>query len=157
MKLRLFQPSDANQIAQLFHDTIRSVNRKDYSESQIKAWAPDDIHFRDWEEQCSSKYTLVVETDNTIAGFAQLEENGHIDCFYCHKDFQSQGVGQLLFDGIEKEAQKCNHSRLFVEASITAKPFFEKMGFLLIKQQTVIVRGVQLTNFQMEKIYNLDN
>ncbi|NBC65710.1 MAG: hypothetical protein GVY07_08680 [Bacteroidetes bacterium] len=46
MKIRRFQPSDTNQIAQLFHETIRSVNLGDYSEKQVKAWAPDDIYFR---------------------------------------------------------------------------------------------------------------
>ena len=48
MKIRRFQLSDAEQIAQLFHNTIRSVNLGDYTEEQLKAWAPDDIHFRDW-------------------------------------------------------------------------------------------------------------
>ena len=151
MKLRLFQPSDAEQIARLFHDTIRSINRKDYSEEQVKAWAPDNIHFRDWESQCSSKFTIVADSNGIIAGFAQLEDDGHIDCFYCHKEFQRMGVGRSLFNHIEEEALKRNLETLVVEASITAKPFFEKVGFDTLKQQTVVTRGVELTNFQMEK------
>lgn len=151
MKLRRFRQSDTEQIAQLFHDTIRSVNLGDYTEEQVKAWAPDDIHFRDWEAKCSSKYTLVADSQGVIAGFAELEDDGHIDCFYCHKDFQGKGVGRFLFDGIEKEARKRKLTRLFLEASITAKSFFEKMGFLLIREQTVNVREVDLTNFHMEK------
>lgn len=151
INIRRFKSSDTNQIAQLFHDTIRSVNRKDYSEEQVKAWAPDDIHFRDWEEKCLSKYTLVTEINGTIIGFAQLEDNGHIDCFYCHRDYQGQGVGSMLYKSLEKRAYSIGVSKFFVEVSITAKPFFEKMGFSLIQKQTVTVRGVKLTNYKMEK------
>lgn len=152
INIRRFKSSDTDQIAQLFHDTIRSVNRKDYSEKQVKVWAPDDIHYLNWEAKCSSKFTLVADSDGLIAGFAQLEYDGHIDCFYCHKDFQEKGVGRLLFESVEKEARKQNLTKLFVEASITAKPFFEKMGFSLIQKQTVLIQGVELTNFRMEKI-----
>ncbi len=153
IRIRPFQPSDTEQIARLFHETIRSVNKKDYSKEQVKAWAPDDIHFRDWEAMCSSKYTLVADAAETVVGFAQLEDDGHIDCFYCHKDFQGQGIGLLLFKGIEEEARRQNLTRLFVEASITARPFFEKMGFERVEKQRVAVRGTKLTNFRMEKIF----
>lgn len=152
MNIRRFQSTDAGQIAQLFHDTIRTVNLGDYSEEQVKAWAPDDIHFRDWEEKCSSKFTLVAETDGIIAGFAELDDDGHIDCFYCHKDFQGKGVGRLLYQEIENEALDRNLSRLFVEASITAKPFFKRMGFSVIEKQKVKTRGAEFTNFRMEKL-----
>lgn len=153
MKLRRFQASDADQIAQLFHDTIRTVNLGDYSEEQVKAWAPDDIYFRDWVAKCTTKHTLVAEYDGgVITGFAELDDDGHIDCFYCHKDYQGQGIGQILCNGIEKEAQNRGFARLFVEASITAKPFFQKMGFSIIEEQSVKNRGEQLTNFRMEKI-----
>lgn len=151
MHIRRFQSTDANQVAQLFHDTIRSVNLRDYTEQQVKAWAPDDIHFRDWEERCSKKYTLVAEIEGIIAGFAELDEDGHIDCFYSHKDFQGQGVGRLLYNGIENEAKNRGLTRLFVEASVTAKPFFMKMGFTIIKEQIVEVRGTEFTNFLIEK------
>lgn len=152
MNLRLFRPSDTEQIAQLFHDTIRSINKKDYTLKQVKAWAPDDIFFRNWEIKCSEKFTLVAESQEIITGFAQLENDGHIDCFYCHKNFQHQGVGKALYTGIENEAKKRNVSRMTVEASITAKPFFERMGFSLIREQSVEVRGENLKNFKMEKV-----
>ncbi|WP_234572522.1 GNAT family N-acetyltransferase [Rhodohalobacter sp. 614A] len=152
MNIRRFQSIDADQIAQLFHDTIRTVNLGDYTEEQVKVWAPDDIHFRDWNAKCSSKFTLVAESEGIIAGFAQLDFDGHIDCFYCHKDFQGQGVGKLLYSGLENEAQKQGLNKLYVEVSITAKPFFLKMGFTSKKKQEIIVRGVCLINFRMEKI-----
>ncbi|KAM3094072.1 GNAT family N-acetyltransferase [Phormidesmis sp. 146-35] len=151
MKVRSFHPTDANQIAQLFHETIREVNVRDYSISQVEAWAPDDLYFRNWAEVCSSRFTFVAEIERTIAGFAELEFNGHIDCFYCHKDYQRCGVGRQLYEAIEQKAVELNLDRLHTEASITAKPFFERMGFSVIKEQQVACRGETFTNYQMEK------
>ncbi|MGF1481594.1 MAG: GNAT family N-acetyltransferase [Cyanophyceae cyanobacterium] len=151
MKIRLFRPEDTEQIAQLFHDTVREINRRDYSESQVQAWAPDDIYFRDWEQVCSSRFTVVAEQAGAIAGFAQLEPNGHIDCFYCHKHYQRQGVGIRLYEAIEAQAQQLRLPRLFTEASMTAKPFFQRLGFSVLKEQQVARRGETFTNYAMEK------
>ena len=54
MKIRLFQPKDTEQIAQLFHNTVRRVNSRDYNPQQVKAWSPDNIYFRDWLDICSN-------------------------------------------------------------------------------------------------------
>ena len=40
---------------------------------------------------------------------------------------------------------------LYSEVSITARPFFERMGFKVIKHQEVEVKGQHLTNYVMKK------
>ena len=49
-------------------------------------------------------------------------------------------------------AKKNNIKRIFVDVSITAKPFFEKMGFSVLREQIIIRKGVELKNYPMEKI-----
>jgi hypothetical protein len=51
---------------------------------------------------------------------------------------------------IEDRARKNRLDKLFAEVSITAKLFFE--AITVKKQQSVIIRGAELTNFVMEKI-----
>ena len=151
MLIRLFQKQDSDQIAQLFHDTIREVNIRDYSSAQVQAWAPDDLYFIDWTEDCTSNFTYIAEEEDKIIGFAQLETDGHIDCFYCHKDYQRCGVGTRLYRAIEAKALELKIERLFVEVSITARAFFKSRGFTVVKEQQVTCRGEKLTNFVMEK------
>ena len=52
---------------------------------------------------------------------------------------------------IEEQAKSLLVGRLYAEVSITAKPFFESKGFRVVKQQTVQIRGQELTKFLMEK------
>jgi putative acetyltransferase len=151
IKIRLFETQDAEQIARLFHETVRAVNVRDYSDRQVSAWAPGDIHFRNWAEVCSSRFTYVADDDGVIAGFGELEPHGHIDCFYCHKNYQRCGVGSQIYRAIEAKAVELSLSRLFVEASITARPFFQRMGFAVVKEQTVTRRGEAFINYVMEK------
>jgi putative acetyltransferase len=152
MQIRRFCPEDANAIAQLFHDTVREVNCRDYSIAQVNAWAPDDLHFRNWAEVCSNRFTYVAEESGVILGFGELEANGHIDCFYCHKDYQGRGVGRQIYQAIETKALELGLDRLFVEVSITAKPFFQRLGFALLTEQQVTCRGEIFTNYRMEKL-----
>ncbi|MBD2203371.1 GNAT family N-acetyltransferase [Calothrix sp. FACHB-1219] len=151
MQIRLFKPQDAEQIAQLFHATVRAVNIRDYSSSQVAAWAPDDINFRDWAKICSERFTYVAEDEGVIAGFGELELNGHIDCFYCHKNYQRMGVGSKIYAAIEAKAYELGIKRLYVEASITAKGFFLNKGFSIITEQQVERRGATFINYAMEK------
>ncbi|MEP0910649.1 GNAT family N-acetyltransferase [Leptolyngbya sp. GB1-A1] len=148
----MFQTQDAEQIARLFHETVREINVRDYSNSQVKAWAPEDIQFRNWVEVCSNRFTYVADDDGVIAGFGELEPNGHIDCFYCHKNYQRCGVGSRIYQAIEAKAYELSLNRLFVEASITAKPFFQRMGFAVVKEQEVMRRGEGFINYAMEKL-----
>jgi len=152
IKIRLFEAQDAEQIARLFHETVREVNIYDYSSHQVRAWAPDDIHFRDWVELCSNRFTYVAENHDVIIGFGDLEPNGYIDCFYCHKNYQRCGIGRRIYQAIEAKAVELSVSQLFTQASITAKPFFQRMGFSVVKEQRVICRGERFINYAMEKL-----
>ncbi|WP_373535598.1 GNAT family N-acetyltransferase [Microcoleus sp.] len=151
VKIRNYEIGDTEKIAKLFYDTVHEVNIRDYTTAQVDAWAPADTDIQTWMQSLSSKFTFVAEEGDIIAGFGELEANGHIDRFYCHKDFQRQGVGKLILTQIESKAQELGLKKLFAEASITARAFFETQGFMVIKKQEVERRGQKLINFVMEK------
>ncbi len=151
MEIRLFQLQDVEQIAQLFHDTVHEINIQDYSNQQVEAWAPNNIYFRNWAKICATRFTYIADQNGLILGFGELEANGHIGCFYCHKNYQRCGVGRLIYQQIERKALYLHLKGLFTEASITAKPFFAQMGFTVLQKQQVYCRGVSLTNYLMGK------
>lgn len=105
-----------------------------------------------WKKKWESITPLVALIDDKIVGYTEFESNGHIDCFYVHYECQGVGVGSSLMKKVFKSANDLNLKRVFAEASITAKPFFESKGFKVVKQQVVNIRGVELTNFIMEKV-----
>ena len=44
------------------------------------------------------------------------------------------------------------HGLLYAQVSLTARPFFEHAGFEVVSEQHLLVRGVALKNFCMEKM-----
>jgi putative acetyltransferase len=155
MHIRLAQVSDAPILMRLFYNTVHSVNCQDYNLEQLNAWAPALTNPNHWQPQFLSQWTFVVEADvveadSKVIGFCELEQDGHIGCFYCHYQHQRQGVGSLLMQHLEAIALQ-QSMILYTEASIMAKPFFEHWGFQVVQVQDVERYGVLLRNFVMSK------
>ena len=100
----------------------------------------------------AGRFVVVAEDAGRLAGFAELEANGHIDRVYVSADHQGQGIGRALLAEVVAEARRLGLVRLFVEASITARPFFESQGFAMLAPQVVVCRGVEFVNFRMERM-----
>ncbi|MBS0657155.1 MAG: GNAT family N-acetyltransferase [Verrucomicrobia bacterium] len=150
--IRLAQPSDALEIATLFHRTVREVNRGDYTPEQIAVWAGEAPEPEKWRARLAKKTVFVEQAGARLAGFAEFDPDGHIDAVYVHAEHQGQGVASRLLERIEAEAGRAGLRRLFTEASITARPFFERRGFRLLDAQDVEYRGATFRNYRMEKL-----
>ncbi|MDZ8028807.1 MAG: GNAT family N-acetyltransferase [Nostoc sp. DedQUE11] len=151
MLIREYRVSDTKAIMKLFHDTIHQINIGDYSQEQVDAWAPKNMDYEVWHKRLQFKLPYIAEDNGEIVGFAELEADGHIDCFYCHSKYQRKGIGSKLLNHLENTAKSQGIKRLYTEASITAKPFFENKGFNVVKEQQVERRGVWFKNYVMEK------
>lgn len=127
------------------------MNRADYSLEQVWAWSPGTPDPAVWHERMSGRLTLVAEDGGEVIAFAELEGDGHLYMFYCRQDVVARGVGSSLYREIEREARVRGLARITIEASITARPFFERHGFVVVREQLVAVVGVKLTNFAMDK------
>lgn len=152
MRLRTATEHDAASLAALYHDTIHRVNCRDYSPAQCDAWAPPESRQPEgWVRKQANRLTLVAEDAGQIVGFGELEPGGHIDCFYVHHAWQRRGVGRALLAGLEAAARQQQVTHLFLEASVTAQPFFLALGYSLVRHQQVARRGEVLSNAVMEK------
>ena len=149
--IRDYRPDDLNALIDLFRGSVRSVARRDYSERQVLAWAPDIINSEGFALRCTAKPTWVAEINEQIAGFADLEPDGHVDMLYVHVGHQAKGVARALLAHIENVAMRRSLDRLYTEASITARTAFERRGFQVIAEQTVTLRGEAFVNYRMEK------
>ncbi|WP_101876818.1 GNAT family N-acetyltransferase [Lachnoclostridium edouardi] len=148
MIIREYRPSDCREIAELFYNTVHTVNAADYSKPQLNAWATGKVDLEKWNSSFQEHNSFVVIEDEIIVGFGDIDKTGYLDRLYVHRDYQGKGVGRMLCAKLE---QMVPGGKITVHASITAKPFFEKRGYKLIKKQEVERQGIFLTNFIMEK------
>ncbi|WP_394245348.1 GNAT family N-acetyltransferase [Vibrio astriarenae] len=146
-----YRSEDANDLWGIYFHTIRHINIRDYSLDQVAAWAPDNIDSQRWRNKMESIKPFIAKIDGKPVGYADLQQDGLIDHFFCHHQFQSRGVGRVLMSHVEQQAKQRGISRLYSHVSITARPFYERMGFTVIKEQLIEVRQHHLKNFVMEK------
>ena len=153
MKLRAYRTQDCAEIIELFYTTVHTVNRKDYSEEQLNAWADDKADPKWWDRSFQEHYTLVAteetEDGEIIVGFGDIvPETGYLDRLYVHHAFQHCGIASAICDRLEAAV---SGKSITVHASITAKPFFLHRGYVVQRQQQVERNGVWLTNYLMRK------
>lgn len=149
MFLRNYIPSDCEAMAELFFWTVHTVNAKDYTKEQLDVWATGQTDEEKWNRSFLEHDTVVAIEDGKIVGFGDMDQTGYLDRLYVHKDYQHQGIASAICDRLE-DASKAEH--FTTHASITAKPFFEKRGYCVMKQQEVERGGILLTNYVMRKI-----
>jgi putative acetyltransferase len=154
MQIRPATIEDVEQITQLFRDTILTINSKDYNEEQVKAWAATSKNIDRLTAKIKEDYFIVTEMDNSIVGFSSITPSGYLDFMYVHKDHQRKGIANKLLHEIKTQAIKWGLAEITTDASITAKPFFEKQGFKIIVQQKVYIIDVMLINYKMHYIIN---
>lgn len=152
MKIREYEPHDLPELIELFRRSVLEAAAAEYSFEQRLAWATACDDLSALAERLSEQMVAVYEMDDdTIAGFASMNEHGHLDFMYVHPEHLHQGIASTLYWYLEAWAGAQGIHRIFTEASLTSMPFFEKQGFEVIKRQSVECDGISLDNFRMEK------
>lgn len=148
MRIRKYGPQDCEALFRLYHDTVHSVNARDYSQRQLDAWSDGTWDPESWNRSFLEHNTVVAVEDGGITGFGDMDPAGYLDRLYVHKDHQGKGIASAICEELERSV--CA-DRITVHASITAKPFFENRGYVTLREQQVERKGVRLTNYVMEK------
>lgn len=148
--LRGYVESDLEEIAELFYNTVHSICNRDYTKEQLEVWATGKIDKETWHQSFWNHETMVAILENKIVGFGDLD-GAYIDRLYVHKDYQNIGIATEIVDKLEQLARDNKETIITVHASITARPFFEKRGYTIVKEQQVERQGIHLTNYVMEK------
>ena len=147
MFIRAYQPSDCRELAELFYNTVHTVNAKDYTKEQLDAWATGQVDLEKWNQSFQQHYSLVAVAHKIIVGFGDMDRTGYLDRLYVHKDYQGKGIAAAICNQLEGQVQ----GKIVTHASITARPFFEKRGYRVTEEQQVERQGIFLTNYVMIK------
>lgn len=148
MKIRAYRDGDVETLAQLFQKTVHTVCAHNYSREQLEAWAPGNVDLEAWHASFLCHDTRVAVEGNMVLGFADMDETGYLDRLYVHRDFLRRGVATALCEALEAD---CPSLCFRTYASLTARPFFETRGYVVIRENQVVRFGVELPNFLMEK------
>lgn len=151
-KLRKLSEEDIPVLQTLFRETVLHVNARDYTREEVEDWAScgeSAEHMKDLLAR--NDYVAVLNEQGEIIGFSSMNAEGYLHSLFVHKDYQRDGVGSLLVSAVEQRAREYGVSEITAEVSLTARPFFEKRGYEVMKIQKRRANRLKLTNFVMCK------
>ncbi len=151
LALRPYLADDAALLAEIFRASVMDLTGDDYSEAQRQAWAETAEDEAAFAKRLGNQLTLVASLEGSGIGFASLAQGGKIDMLYVHPAAVGQGVAALLIDALEKLADSRKTGKLIVDASDTARGFFEKRGYVAQQRNTVTVGDEWLANTTLHK------
>ena len=134
MIIRRFNIQDANEVSDLIATTLRISNQKDYSEEylekDIQCLQPQNII-----ERANRQHFYIIEDDGKIIGCGSIgsywgkEDESSLFTIFVHPDYQRKGIGRKIIQTLEQDEFFLRAKRIEIPASITAIPFYLKMGY----------------------------
>ena len=148
--LRPFLPADTAILAEIFRASVENLTADDYTEAQQASWIAA-AEGEEFAAKLASELTLVATIAGAPVGFISLKGADHVDMLYVHPSVTRQGVATALYEALERLAAARGAKQLTVDASDTARPFFEHLGFDAKYRNTVSLGGEWLGNTHMQK------
>ena len=149
--LRPFLPADVPMLAAIFRASIEDLTADDYDEDQRNAWASAAEDEAGFGQKLAGLLTLVATIDGAPAAFASLKANETVEMIYVYPAVARQGLGTLLAEALERLARARGATSISVDASDTARAFFEQRGFTPKQRNVVPFAGEWLANTTLEK------
>lgn len=147
VEIRRYEEKDCKALVDLFYNTVHTINARDYSSEQLDVWASGNIDLEQWNQSLIEHFTLVAVCDGIVVGFGDIDASGYLDRLFVHAEYQGQGIATAICNILEASVT----GNIVTHSSITAKSFFEKRGYRVVKEQQVERNGVLLANFVMIK------
>ena len=152
IEIREYSSSDASATLAVFLASVTETAARDYTPEQIAAWArPGQRDLLEWDRSRRNSDTHVAVIDGIVAGFSDVDADGHIDMMFVSPRYGRRGVGGTLLSFLEGRARGAGASQLSADVSLTARPFFEAHGFVVEAEQHPVTGGERMTNFRMTK------
>ena len=150
-EIRTATELDIDRILELCHSSILCSCRGDYNIEQLNSWAyigftPDSLR-----RLINDSKIFLMEDHNGMIGVASIVKEQHIHLLYIHHERQGCGYGKQLLSYMEFLIFCKGYKSISLRASITAKPFFLKSGYTLLREHQSLIGNQSLTNFEMIK------
>ena len=148
--LRRFQVEDVETLKHLIDTTIDASYGDVYPPEAIEFFKQHHSR-RQIRSDAANGYTIVLQAGDRIVGTGTLL-GSEIRRMFVAPDVQKRGLGRRLLAALEQKARESGLHEVELHASLVARPFYERMGFRVVKEGCVpLENGQRIDCFVMTK------
>jgi len=129
--LRAARDDEAEAVSQLIVPALRESNARDYPSEVIERLAqifsPAAVL-----DTMGKRKVFVAISGQRIVGTASLDGRV-VHAVFVAPDVQRRGVGRRLMVEVERTARNAGMATLVVQSSVTAVPFYVRLGFKAVR------------------------
>ena len=130
---------------------MQNAVTKEYKQDRVSHWAPVDKNMEAGSQRVKQKNRFVAVLETKVAGFAELDHDGHMDSFYCHHALQRRGLVSAVLNAVAKEPRSLNLPERYAVVSLTGIAFFTSRGSRIQKQIVNAVCNAPAEPFHVRK------
>lgn len=156
MKARLALPEEAQACWNIRNQAIRHGCKESYNAAVIKAWTPDSVP-EGYARIIAANPFFVVDGENNrpvATGFLDLA-CGSVEAVFTLPEYAGKGVGGLILNAIKEEARRRGFKRITLSSTPNAKTFYEKHGFILLRESLYSSMLAQTKLLCMDMFFDL--
>jgi GNAT superfamily N-acetyltransferase len=148
--IREFQKADLPALKTLVHKTIATCYPGHYSAEAVRFFL--DYHSEEAILRDAQKgRTVILDKAGRILGTGTLVEE-EIKRVFVDPTFQKQGFGRWIMRQLEEAAARQGVGAVKLDASLPAKAFYDRLGYLTVEPAFLTVEnGRRLDFFKMQK------
>lgn len=148
MIIRPITSADFDSIEKLIRKTILSVNSKDYPKDVIEKMLLHDP-FAPQKYKTEREY-FVAENHEVLYWIIGMKDN-EIKTFFVDSDYRGKWVWTLLIEYIEECITSKWFRKSIVYSSVSGRSFYEKSGYLLIREDFHKAGDSMMLRYYLEK------
>lgn len=84
-------------VVSIFYSSIQQLAKQYYTQPMLDKWSESAFNIDYWRKRLAFIKPFLAFHGETLVGFVELEEDGHIGCLYTHPDWARQGVATFLW------------------------------------------------------------
>lgn len=133
MKIRKAEIGDVPILKELHDRAVLELCRSAYTIDQLEGWvnrSPLEKYY--W--RLETQRIFIAEKDGRTLGFVRWYPETNELCSICvEPEFARQGIGARLMEIACEDAREQNVETLWLDASLTAVPFYQALGWEYVK------------------------
>ncbi len=134
MEIRKFRTKDAEEVSAMIAYTLRTVNNNDYFDEYIENWV-EKSQAKNILERAAWTHFYVACDDEKIIGCGAIgpywdkADESSLFTIFVSPEYQGKGLGKKMIETLEQDVFSLRAKRIEIPSSVTAAPFYIKMGY----------------------------